>query len=294
MGGTRGRDLWIVTAVYLAVAAASVAAFGVVDHWHPLLAVLVVDLGATLAVFAASTALRNNSVYDPYWSVAPPFIAWAFASVGSGVPGTRFALVIGALSVWAVRLTVNWARGWQGMRHEDWRYPMLRERSGMPAWVSDLGAVHVLPTMHVWLGSFGLYAALTLGTRDVGWLDVVAAALVVLAAVLQLVADEQLRAHRRSGSTEPCRRGLWSLSRHPNYFGEVAVWWGIWLFGVAGHPGAWWWTLIGPVSMTALLRGVSVRLMDDRSLARRPGYDVLLRELPAMLPIGRRLGRRAR
>ncbi len=66
------------------------------------------------------------------------------------------------------------------------------------------------------------------------------------------------------------------------------MWWGVWLFGVAGDPSSWWWTLVGPVSMTALLRGVSVRLMDDRSLARRPGYDVLMRELPAMVPIGRR------
>jgi steroid 5-alpha reductase family enzyme len=289
---TRRRDLTIVAATYLVVAGASIAAFAALDGRHPLVRVLLVDLGATVAVYVGSLCVRNNSMYDPYWSVAPPFIAWAYAVCGTGVPGARVVLVIGAVSVWAVRLTSNWARGWSGLHHEDWRYPMLRERSGMPAWVSDFGAVHLLPTLHVWLGSLGLYAALTLGRRGVGVLDVVAAAIVVLAAVLQLVADEQLRAHRRSGSTEPCRRGLWGLSRHPNYFGEVSVWWGGWLFGVAGNPGSWWWTLIGPVSMTALLRGASVRLMDNRSLERRPGYDVLMRELPAMLPIGRRLVRR--
>jgi len=148
-----------------------------------------------------------------------------------------------------------------------------------------------VPTIHVWLGSLGLYAALTLGTREVGPLDAVAAAVVVLSAVVQLVADEQLRAYRRTGSTAPYRSGLWGLSRHPNYFGEATMWWGVWLFGVAGNPSSWWWTLIGPVSMTALLRGASVRLMDNRSLARRPEYDVVMRELPAMLPIGRRLFR---
>jgi steroid 5-alpha reductase family enzyme len=284
--------LSIVAATYVVVVGASIAVFTAVDRLHPLVAVLVVDLGATVAVFVASSIAHNNSFYDPYWSVAPPFIAWAYATSGTGVPGARVALVIGAVTVWAVRLTANWARSWPGLHHEDWRYPMLRERSGMPAWVSDFGAVHLVPTIHVYLGSLGLYAALTLGTRDVGPLDVVAAAVVVLSAVVQLVADEQLRAHRRTGSTTPYRSGLWGLSRHPNYFGEATMWWGVWLFGVAGNPGSWWWTLIGPVSMTALLRGASVRLMDNRSLARRPEYDVLMRELPAMLPIGRRLFRR--
>jgi steroid 5-alpha reductase family enzyme len=291
MARSKRGDLVLVTAVYVVAILASVIAFRSLDHLHPLVAVLLVDLGATLAIYATSVAVRNNSIYDPYWSVAPPLIAWAYAASGTGVPDARVAITIVAVSVWAVRLTTNWARGWPGMHHEDWRYPMLRERSGMPAWVSDLGAVHLLPTMHVWLGSLGLYAALTLGTNEVGPLDVVGALVIVAAAIVQFVADEQLRSHRRTGTSEPCRRGLWALSRHPNYFGEASMWWGVWLLGVAGNPSSWWWTLIGPVSMTALLRGISVPMMDDRSVARRPGYEQLMRELPAMLPIGRRLRR---
>ncbi|MSO59940.1 MAG: DUF1295 domain-containing protein [Ilumatobacteraceae bacterium] len=92
-----------------------------------------------------------------------------------------------------------------------------------------------------------------------------------------------------AAATSPCRTGLWSLSRHPNYFGELCAWWGMWCFGVAGHPASWWWTLIGPVTMTILLRTASVPMMDKRSAQRRPGYDVLMRELPAILPIGRQI-----
>jgi steroid 5-alpha reductase family enzyme len=66
----------------------------------------------------------------------------------------------------------------------------------------------------------------------------------------------------------------------------------MWCFGVAGHPSAWWWTLVGPVTMTVLLRTASVPMMDKRSVQRRPGYDVLMRELPAILPIGRQIFRR--
>jgi steroid 5-alpha reductase family enzyme len=179
-------------------------------------------------------------------------------------------------------------RGWPGLQHEDWRYSMLRKDSPAPGWLIDFSGVHLYPTLQVWAACLGMYVALVLGRRPLGALDVVAAIVVVLAALLQFIADEQMRKHRRTTPTVPCRTGLWGLSRHPNYFGEATVWWGVWLFGVSGHPGSWWWTLIGPVSMTALLRGASTPMMDKRSIERRPGYEALVRELPAMAPIGRR------
>lgn len=285
----KARHLIAVTLLYAVVVVASALLFSLLDGLHPLLAVLVVDLFATLAVFAASVAMHNSSLYDPYWSVIPPFIAWAFAIRGDGGPALRTVLLIAALSVWAVRLTTNWARGWSGLGHEDWRYVMLRQNAKVPGWIIDLSAVHLYPTLQVWAGCLGMYAALTLGTEPVGALDWIAAFIVVAAAVLQFVADEQMRAHRATGSAAPFAGGLWSLSRHPNYFGEASMWWGIWLFGVSAHPAAWWWTLAGPMSMTLLLRCASVPMMDRRSIERRPGYDELVRRLPAMLPVGRRL-----
>ncbi len=286
---SKGASLVLVTAVYAVVCALSILVFIALRDLHPLVSTLVADLVATVGIFISSLVLRNSSMYDAYWSVIPPLLAWAFAVEGTGIPAGRTALFMVALGVWAVRLTANWARGWSGLGHEDWRYVMLREDAKVPPWIIDFTGVHLYPTMQVWLASLGMYAALTLGREPLGALDWVAACVIVLAAMLQFVADEQMRAHRRSGTGEPCRRGLWGLSRHPNYFGEATVWWGVWLFGVAGNPSSWWWTLIGPVSMTALLRGASTPMMDRRSLERRPGYDVIMRELPAMAPIGRRL-----
>lgn len=283
---SRRSALLVVTTVY-AVVLVGAAAWFVAWDTHPLWAVFVIDLAATGAVFASSTATRNASVYDPYWSVVPPFIAMAFAVRGEG-PSLRTALVMIAVGVWAVRLTTNWARGWAGRSHEDWRYGMLRERARIPGWAVDLLAVHLYPTLQVWVGCLGLYAALTLGDAPVNVLDAAAVVVIVAAAIIQLVADEQLRRHRRTRPAAPMRSGLWARARHPNYFGEATVWWGVWLFGVAAHPDAWWWTAVGPVTMTALLRGASVPMMDRRSLERRPGYDEVMRDVPAMLPLGRR------
>ena len=292
-GDGRRSALLAVAALYAGVLTGAAFVLDACSGLHPLVAVLVADLFATAAVFVASMAMRNSSLYDPYWSVIPPFVAWAFASRGMGVPDGRTALLIGAVSIWAVRLTLNWARGWSGPSHEDWRYRMLRRRSPAPGWLIDLTAIHLYPTLQVYAGCLGMYAALTLGDQPLSALDAVAAAVVVGAAVLQFAADEQMRAHRRTGSTMPFRGGLWALSRHPNYFGEASMWWGVWLFGVAGHPSAWWWTAAGPLSMTALLRFGSVPMMDRRSAERRPGYDEILEQLPAMIPLGRRLRRRS-
>lgn len=285
------RALALTLLVYAILIVVAIVVFPRLHNVHPLWATLATDLVTTGIIFAISCLIRNGSLYDAYWSTAPILIAWGFAVRGSGVPGLRVALVIITVSVWGIRLTTNWARGWPGFHHEDWRYVQMRNDTGMPWWLNNLTVVHVFPTLQVWAGCVGLYAALTLGTRKINALDFAASLLIVGGALVELVADEQLRQHRRS-SSDACQHGLWSLARHPNYFGELCAWWGMWTFGVAGHPSAWWWTLVGPLTMTLLLRTASVPMMDKRSLERRPGYGDVMSALPAILPIGRRLVRR--
>lgn len=289
---SRRSSFLIVIATYAAAVVAGILAFAACRDLHPLVSTLIADLVATVVVFAGSMSVRNSSMYDAYWSVIPPFLAWAFAVEGTDIPVGRTVLFMLALGVWAVRLTANWARGWSGLGHEDWRYVMLRADTKVPGWIIDFSGVHLYPTLQVWVSCLGMYAALALGTNDLNALDWIAAIVIVLAALLQFVADEQMRRHRRNQPGTIMRSGLWGLSRHPNYFGEATVWWGVWLFGVAGNPGSWWWTLIGPITMSGLLRGASTPMMDKRSIERRPGYEALVRELPAMAPIGRRLFRR--
>ena len=101
---------------------------------HPLLVALVADVTATLAVWLVSLGVRNASVYDPYWSVAPVPLAWFFLWVPLEAPvdPIRPVLVLLVLGVWAVRLTGNWATGWTGLAHVDWRYKQLARQTGSP------------------------------------------------------------------------------------------------------------------------------------------------------------------
>jgi steroid 5-alpha reductase family enzyme len=118
-----------------------------------------------------------------------------------------------------------------------------------------------------------------------GALDLLAVAVAVGATAIEAIADQQLRAHirERSGHEEILAAGLWKYSRHPNYFGENAFWWGLALFGLAAGPELW--TCAGALAMTAMFVFVSVPLLDERSAARRPGYRDHMRRVSAIVPL---------
>ncbi len=270
-----------VSLVCLAYAIAAIVAvaegFAVEVHGYPPLATaLAADVAATIAVFAFSFIFKNSSFYDPYWSVAPPAIALYFGlrPTSEAVDGLRVILVFALVLAWAVRLTHNWARGWQGLGHEDWRYIRLQEQSGRAYWLVSFFGIHLMPTLWVFLGCLSLYPALALGTRPFGALDALAALVTAGSIWIEKRADDELREFRRAGHGPHAilKTGLWAWSRHPNYFGEMGFWWGLWLFGLSADPSWGWWTLVGPVSITLMFRFVSLPMVETRMLERRPDY----------------------
>jgi len=269
---SRPRSLILCATAYLAAGIAAVAVCRLMLDRPPIVAAAVADLAATLVVFAFSLFLDNSSMYDPYWSVAPvPIGLYWLVSFGNGITARR-AVALALVLLWAARLTANWLRRWRGLADEDWRYADFR-RMGAAYWPISFLGFHLMPTVIVFLGCLSLVPALSAGSRPVGVLDLFAAVIMFTAIVIEGAADRQLRRFLAS-PREPGRilsTGLWALSRHPNYFGEVLFWWGLFLFGLAANPG-WWWTIVGPAAITALFIGISVPMMDKRMLARYPGY----------------------
>jgi steroid 5-alpha reductase family enzyme len=282
------RDFAIVTLAYLVglVVAAAVVKAAPPD-WHPLLAMAVADFAATVAVFVFSFANDNTSVYDPYWSVAPVVMAgWLALGPGAarGLDARQVAVLL-LITLYGARLTFNWARGWRGMAHEDWRYVDFRHKTGKAYWPVSLLGLHLFPTVMVLLGCLPLHAALAVSATPFGLLDAVAIVVTLGAIVIETLADEQLRRFRQSKRADGdiCTVGLWGWSRHPNYFGEIGVWVGLWLFGVANDaPG---WTAVGWVSMVVMFAGVSIPLAERRSLARRPHFAEHQRRVSMLIPL---------
>lgn len=247
---------------------------------------LIADLLATLVVFVASRMYRNSSFYDAFWSVLPPALAIAWW-VRSDAPlnDVRASIVLFVIVVWAARLTGNWIYAFPGLHHEDWRYPIVRERAGRFEWVADLMAIHIIPTLQVFAGMLPVYVVLTHRDRPIGWLDVVALVVGLAAVALEYFADVQM--YRFTESNRPGQvmdRGLWAWSRHPNYFGEFSFWLALALFGLAAAPATWWWVFAGALLMLAMFQGASIPLMERRSLERRPAYQDVIDRVPRFVP----------
>jgi len=282
----RVRSFAIVGIAYAAALGAAIATGALLGADSPVLTVFVADLVATFVVFGFSMVLANSSLYDAYWSVVPPVIGlyWASALPGSEAVPARQALVLLLVFAWGVRLTWSWSRGWPGLHHEDWRYRELRESSNAPYWLVSLTGIHYFPTFQVFLACLPLYAALAIGSRPLGPLDALAALVTAGAIALETIADEQLREFNRTKqSGDICALGVWAWLRHPNYLGEILFWWGLWLFGVAAAP-AWYWSVIGPLAITAMFLFASIPMLDRRNLARRPGYAEVMKSVPALVP----------
>lgn len=286
---TRWQSIIICTLVYIlcmgvAWKFAQVYRFG----FHPLVLMLVADVIATLIVYVFSLLYKNSSLYDPYWSVIPPaialFWAWHF-DVLSAMP---ILLMLVGIGVWATRLTLNWLRGWQGLSHQDWRYAMLHDRNPKLYWLTNFGGIHMFPTLIVFAGMLPVYYFIQAYANIEGNLMlpvvILGFALTIAAALIELVADEQMRSFKkRAKAGEHIDEGLWHYSRHPNYFGEVTFWFGLWvmLMGIAPQ---YWWTGIGWLAMAAMFVFASIPMMEEKNLKSKPSYQGYIDKVSMLLP----------
>lgn len=241
---------------------------------------LVADIASTVFVFLFSVILKNASVYDPYWSVQPPVILVAFLA-RHGVTAAGLTVTV-AVSLWAIRLTANWAYTFGNLTHQDWRYTMLSEKCGRAYPLVNFVGIHLVPTLVVYLctlpAAFIIYY---------GWgfspLALVGAIISLFATALQCIADIQMHKFRKNRTSPFIRIGLWKYSRHPNYLGEILMWWGVGIYAVALMP-SYWFLLGGAVANTLLFSFVSIPMADKRQ-AKKEGFEEYKRATRVLLPL---------
>jgi steroid 5-alpha reductase family enzyme len=248
--------------------------------------VLVLDVLATLTIFLFSMVFNNSSLYDPYWSLVPPVIIgfWVFGKYAPAELTLLHWIILSLVLIWSLRLTLNWLLRWQGIRDEDWRYIAFRFRYQEYYWMVSLFGIHLFPTLIVLIACIALYPAIALGDGSMGLMEWTAAFITLGAILVEGVADLQLRNYLCDKSKcEFISTGLWKYSRHPNYFGEVLFWVGLFLFST-GLPEARWWILPGPVLMILLFYTISIPMIDKRMLRRKTGYRDYSKRTSALIP----------
>lgn len=276
---SRALSFIAVAIIYVICTLVGLGQYGYLPFSTPI-NLLIADTVATIVCFIFSLIFKNSSVYDPYWSVAPIVIVIGYAIV-NGLNALGIVLLV-AVCYWGIRLTANWAYTFKGLTHQDWRYTMLCEKTGKFYPIINFIGIHYVPTLVVY-GCI-LPAVMVIENKpEINALSIIFACVSVAAATMQGVADIQMHKYRKNKTTSFIRNGLWRNSRHPNYLGEILMWWGIGLSAVCAMPNMWY-LIFGAVANTVLFLSVSIPMADGRQ-SRKEGFAQYKAETRMLLPI---------
>jgi steroid 5-alpha reductase family enzyme len=287
LSASKRNSIILIAAIYVSTFLVVYCIFPLLLFSRTLLNLFMADVIATVVIFIFSMIFSNSSVYDPYWSIVPPIFAIYLVMLFPGANHFRQLVIMSLVLFWSIRLTFNWLRGWQGLRHQDWRYTSIAEKTGKWYWPVSFLGIHFMPTLFVFLGCLPLWYSLSASTPFTIY-DVFAASITILAILTECIADEQLHRFRKNNNRRTfIHTGLWKYSRHPNYLGEISFWGGMFLFVVSSsgfRSFTGYWTIIGLIFMILLFTLISIPLMERRNRSGKPGYDEYARKVPALLP----------
>jgi steroid 5-alpha reductase family enzyme len=248
------------------------------------LTTLLLAFAMMTVLWPLSIRLRDVSIIDILWAPAFAVVAWASAAL-SPVRDARGAVLLGLVTLWAIRLGTHVFKRWRRLGHEDYRYAAIREKRGPNFALTSLFWIFWLQELLLWIISWPLEAVFA-QSRPLFWLDGLGIAAAVLGILIEAVADAQLTRFRAlpDNRGRVLDTGIWSWSRHPNYFGDCVMWWGFFIIGIAA--GAPWWTVLSPIVMSALLIHYSgAGLMEDTIRDRRPGYADYVQRTSVFFPL---------
>jgi len=237
-----------------------------------------------LLTWVASLVRHDASLVDRMWSlmIAGPTVVYA-AQIGWS--SARAVAVLALVLAWGVRLAAyitwrNWGHG------EDRRYQEIRARNQPHFALKSLYLIFALQMVLAWIVSTPTLAALA-GDGAFGVLDAAGIAIALAGFLFEAIGDAQMAAFKRDPAHkgQVMDRGLWRYTRHPNYFGETCLWWGVWLVALGAGGAAAIWTVLSPLVMTVLLLKVSgVALLEKDIAERRPAYRDYIQRTNAFIP----------
>ena len=235
------------------------------------------------AFFVLAVVRRDNSVADIAWGGGFVLVAVVSMYLGTGWLARPTLLTLLVL-LWAVRLSEHILQRNRG-RGEDPRYAAWRREWGRLWVVRSYLQVFLLQGAILLVVAVGIIVVNTRSGHDLGTLDWVGALVVFAGLAVETVADRQLARFVRDPANRGriIDRGLWRYSRHPNYFGEALVWWGVWLIALS-VPGGWW-TVVSPLLITFLLLKASGVPMLERLMEGRPGWAEYKARTSVFIPL---------
>ena len=253
-----------------------------------LIKVLLLDVIATVFIFIMSCIFKNSSIYDPYWSVAPIAMSISFLYLTNNFNTWSIILVI-LICLWGLRLTINWASRFNNLRHQDWRYTHFKNKFPKLYPLLNFFGIHLMPTIVVavaMIPAFSFIGDVNKAGYEPSFMTIIAYLVIVLAILIESIADLQMIMFKRipSNTGLVMMQGLWKNSRHPNYFGEILFWFGVFLvhFSVRNANPL---LVFCPLVIFVLFQFVSIPMMDKRQLNSKPAFKEYMESTNPLLPI---------
>ncbi|MCP4222966.1 MAG: DUF1295 domain-containing protein [Actinomycetia bacterium] len=252
-------------------------------HVDVLASTAIIMVIMVVLVWLISLPVNNTSVADIFWGTGLVVIAWAAWAIGDG-NSDRSNLLVAMVSIWGIRLTAHlWRRGRSSDANH--HYQSMRHREGAGFAAKSLVTVFLLQGTVLWVVSLPVQLAMTASSSSVGVLAVVGASVWGVGFFFETVGDAQLARFRADPSADDSVLdwGLWRYTRHPNYFGDFCIWWGIWL--VAADTSDARFGIVGPLLMSLLLLRLPGLTSLERGLhERRKGYAAYVSRTSAFIP----------
>jgi len=238
-----------------------------------------------IGLFGLATAKSDNSIVDIGWGVGFMLVAWwSYALFADGSPQQTVATIL--VTIWGLRLSGHIFERNHG-RDEDWRYKRWRDEWGKWFLVRSFFQIYMLQGLLMLLVSLPIIFINTADADINSWLLAAGVAIWVGGFTFEVLADYHLRdhiTHKRGGIL---KSGVWSLTRHPNYFGEAMLWWGISVIALGVSASlmspVWWW-LVGPITITMLVRYVSGVPILEKKYADNEEFQEYAAATPIFIP----------
>ncbi|MBR4985150.1 MAG: DUF1295 domain-containing protein [Proteobacteria bacterium] len=281
------KGILILFVTYAIAIACGVLSFGYFKDLIPIYdALFAANAIATIVTWLSGVIFKSASIYDPYWSVQTPVIMLGLMLMTSTFsPG--ILLFFAFLMFWAVRLTGNFIAGFHDISYVDWRYKLLKERSGRLFQLVNLLGICMFPTTVVYIASLPAIAYVLDG-RDFELVNLIGLAIMLSGTLLELAADIQMKRFikTRKDRSEIIRTGIWKYSRHPNYLGEILFWYGLALVYILPDVSRLPY-IAGAVINHMMFLFISVPMAEGNMKKYKANFEQYKREVRMFLPIKR-------
>ena len=251
---------------------------------NDLLRMFIFCLTPMVIVYIFGLILNNTSIINPYWSIQTP-VLMMFLMINYNAFNVGTVLYFMVFTLWALRLSINYAFEYTGINYEDWRYKKIKEKTGKVYFLVSFFAIFVMPTLVVFVSSLPMYLYI-LEIREFGLLQIIGLSIMTIAIFYQTQADYEMylfRKNRSSNKTVYASK-LWKYSRHPNYFGEMILWMGV-CFVYISAENAKWYAVFCCLPVILLHLFIAIPISEKHYLSYKDGYDIYKKNTFMLLPI---------